>query len=172
MPRLTESDLPTAVAAFVDDCRTQLRQLGFDLTCGSGSFHLQLSDDPVHAKGGANSYFGRYWLNRPEFRDAYWPCPNSRGVYLFFDRNRLCRYVGKAESAIGNRIGAHLGARGRTRDYPDRAFPEAAYIVGIPLDEAPFLAPAFESFLLKHYEFPDNMRGTTVRAVPELPAAS
>ena len=84
----------------------------------------------------------------------YYPYAESKGVYIFFDSRKQGVYVGKSESnaGIGERIGKHV--RGAWWLDAHRA----TYVVSIPFDQAPHLAPEFESHLLDKYRFPGAKR--------------
>ncbi len=70
-----------------------------------------------------------------------------------------CVYVGKSEQSggLGRRVYDHIGPY-RNGQHPNLEFPEAKYIIVIPFDEAPFLAAAFESYLLGRFEFTHNIQ--------------
>jgi hypothetical protein len=56
-----------------------------------------------------------------------------------------------------------MGSAGPDFSYPFRQF-DASYMIAIPFLKSPFLAPAFESYLLAKYRFPINCRLAGTRA--------
>ena len=156
MPPLTEAELPNAIRRFLKQTLVQFKEIGFQVSENQGSFNLKLSDEPILMKDQLKSRHGRCWFKKAGWLKAYWPYADSAGVYLFFTGTRTAIYVGKSETAIGYRASAHVGPPGPEGKYPNCEFLDADYIVSIPFDSAPFLAPALESFLLSRYEFKYN----------------
>jgi hypothetical protein len=150
---LKENEVENALCEFVNRTLVQLNQFGFNISNISGLYTLKLDDEPVEQKDKLNTKNGRCWFRRPEWSNSYWPCSDSPGVYIFFNESKTACYVGKAEKAIGYRASAHSGSPGPDGNYPDCEYPEAEYLISIPFKLAPFLSPAFESFLLSRYEF-------------------
>ncbi len=155
-PRFTEADIASSLLRFAQECGLQLAALGFSLPEVGGTFEVRLTDDPITDRSARQLWHGRIRYKGPEFAKSYWAFADDPGVYLFFGADWTACYVGKAEVALGSRIGAHIGARGDGRMYGASSFPEAEYVVVVPFQHAPFLAPAFESYLLKHFDFPRN----------------
>ena len=156
MELLTEGEFPHAIQKFLQQTLVQFKELGFQISDGKGSFDLRLSDEPILTKDQLHSRHGRCWFKQAGWSESYWPYSDSPGVYLFFSETGTACYVGKAETAIGYRASAHAGPPGPKGKYPNCDFPDADYLVSIPLVSAPFLAPALESFLLSRYEFKHN----------------
>ena len=154
--RFTEADIGPSLRRFALDCADQFAELGFAVSHIEGTFEPCLTDDAILDKDERQSWHGRIRYKGLEFADSHWAFSDNPGVYLFFDTDRTACYVGKAEVALGSRIGAHIGARGADRTYPASSFPEAEYVIVVPFIRAPFLAPAFESYLLRHFDFPRN----------------
>lgn len=76
-------------------------------------------------------------------------------------------YIGMSLRAMGKRICSHLGKRVKNEpgksiiDYfPNNQFKSenhvSRYVVCIPFDVCPFLAPAFEVFMIEEYSPPYN----------------
>ncbi len=102
---------------------------------------------------------GRYLFQQPEVcRDHYIPHADSPGVYFFFNAEGKALYVGKSEvkGGIGRRVAAHIG-RMENESLPYLAFEEAESVIVVPFDYAPWLAPAFESYLLGKRKFKHNL---------------
>lgn len=154
--RLREDDIAPALLAFARGCASQFKEFGFQISDIEGVFQLQLTDDPILEHDHSHRWHGRTRYKGTKYANAYWACADDPGVYLFFDSSGNACYVGKAEVALGFRLGAHVGARGSDRMYSSSAFPEAEYVIVVPFREAPWLAPAFESYLLRQFKFPRN----------------
>ena len=121
--------------------------------------HLNLDDKKIAEKEDIKSTNGKYYFSNPNIWKSYYiPNADSPGVYLFFNKDNQAIYVGKSEAALGKRVVAHVGTC--VDDcFPNLAFPTADYIITIAFDAAPFLAPAFESYLLAKYSFEHNTAG-------------
>ena len=152
----TEADIPNAMLKFAISCTEQFRTFGLQAEDPAGSFKLCFSDNPIMKREDLHSCHGRFKLHGPEWAKAYWPYADLPGIYLFFTTEEKACYVGKSERAIGYRASAHMGPLGPEAAYPLREFKSAEYMIAIPFEKAPFLAPAFESFLLHEYNFPEN----------------
>lgn len=160
MSPLTETELPNAIREFFKQTLVQFKEIGFQVYENQGSFNLKLSDEPILKKDHLKSRHGRCWFKKAGWLKAYWPYADSPGVYLFFTGNRTACYVGKSETGIGYRASAHAGSPGPEGKYPNCEFLDADYTISVPFDDAPFLAPALESYLLSQYEFKYNNKLT------------
>lgn len=100
---------------------------------------------------------GRFRLEPTTYTQHYIPHAESPGVYFFLDGQDFAVYVGKSEprGGIGTRVSSHVG-RAAGDSFPQLRFEDAVSLVVVPLVEAPFLAPAFESYLLLNYQFRHN----------------
>ena len=156
MEQLKEEKLSDAMVEFRNQTVKQMRRLGFSIFDPNGLWTPKLTNEPIMDKDELNSRNGRCWFRKPGWSKSYWPFSDSPGVYLFFDGSHTACYVGKAEVAIGYRASAHAGSPGTDGSYSNCVFPEAVYLISIPLEAAPFLAPALESFLLSRYDFHYN----------------
>jgi hypothetical protein len=156
MPILQEKDLPKVLHEFMEAVLHYFTIFGFMISHEKGSYDLKISDDPIMTKLEINSRNGRNWFRLPGFSESYWPYVTSPGVYLFFCEDETACYVGKSEDTIGKRASCHVGKKTPDGKYSDCEFPEAHYLISIPFDNAPFLAPSLESFLLSNYEFMYN----------------
>ncbi len=152
-----EKDIQESFGSFYEASLNQFAALGIDSPLGKGRVQLTLDDRLITEKKDINCTNGRYYFRRPEAWNSYIPCAESSGVYFFFDKDGIGVYVGKSEQTggLGRRVFAHIGPF-RNGEYPNLEFPEAEYIIVIPFDEAPFLAVAFESYLLRKFEFAHN----------------
>ncbi len=97
----------------------------------------------------------------------YFPYSDSAGVYIFLDRDEQIMYIGMSLRAMGKRICSHLGKRVKNASgksiidyFPNNQFKNEnyvpRYVVCIPFDVCPFLAPAFEVFMIEEYSPPYN----------------
>jgi len=157
---LSEKELPEAIKEFVNQSIIQLNKFGYTISNERDIYSLKLDDNPINDKLQMNSKNGRCWFRKSNWSNSYWPHSDSPGVYFFFDNIGTACYVGKSETKIGFRARSHSGKSGPNGNYPDLQFTEAEYLISIPFESAPFLAPAFESFLLKRYKFLYNKQLT------------
>jgi hypothetical protein len=166
LPPLTEDLLAAEVSKFARATADAFASLGFHNSAPTGDFQLRLRDEPLRERADQRQWHGRCYFRGDQNAESFWPFSDDAGVYLFFTRDRAACYVGKAEVALGSRIGAHIGPRGPDRSYAQSAFPEADYVIVIPFLGAPFLAPAFESYLLGRYSFPRNKALSRTGSLP------
>lgn len=120
---------------------------------------IVIDDKKIDCKADIASTNGRYFFRNPEqYRRFYIPHADSPGIYFFFNKAGIALYVGKSEidGGIGRRVSSHIG-RSEGDEFPYLAFPEAQYVITVPFLQAPWLAPAFESFLLGRYSFSYNL---------------
>ena len=161
MTSLTEDKIEQAFSDFCNTITQEFSEKGTDVTIGPSGFHLILEedllltdkDDPRFSRSD-----GRYRFRKGDaWREAYIPHADSPGVYFFFDEGATALYVGKSEvpGGIGRRVWEHVGKL-TEGGFPDLKFPEAAYVITIPFDKAPWLAAAFETYLLMRYTFKYN----------------
>src|SRR5689334_19318886 len=130
--RFTEADIVPSLHGFARDCAAQFAELGLVSSEISGGFELRLTNDLILTKAEQRLWHGRVRYKGQERSRALWAFSDDPGVYLFFDGEEKACYVGKAEVALGSRIGAHIGARGDDHMYAASAFPEAEYVVVVP----------------------------------------
>jgi hypothetical protein len=155
MTKLRKEDLDRSYEMFLKDMAKFI---------GAGSetvvpAKLVIDDKPIHNKAEITSTNGRYFFRQANaYRDLYIPHADSEGVYFFFDNDDIAIYVGKSEVAggIGRRVARHIG-KPQGSDFPYLAFKDAQYVIALPFSEAPWLAPAFESYLLGNYQFRHNL---------------
>jgi hypothetical protein len=151
---LKENEVENALREFANQTFVQLNKFGFKIPNEDAfDYTLKLDDEPIKHKNKLNLKNGRCWFRRSGWSNSYWPYSDSPGVYIFFNESKTACYVGKAETAIGYRASAHSGSPGPDGNHPNCEYPEAEYLISIPFKLAPFLSPAFESFLLSRYEF-------------------
>lgn len=145
MKSFYEKDIIPAFHEFCDLVISQFSKLGVDSAIKSKNFKLLLNDNEIQFKRDIESSHGRYFFRR--MRKNYIPCAENAGVYFFFDKEGKGLYVGKSDvsGGIGKRVDSH-----------NLEFPDAEYVIVIPFSVAPFLAGAFERFLLSQFKFPHN----------------
>ncbi len=145
-----EKDIEETFTGFYKESLKQFAALGIDAASGSGRLRLTLDDRVITDKKELNCTNGRYYFTRDDVWNSYIPWADSSGVYFFFNEKGLAVYLGKSErvGGLGKRIAAHI--------VPELKFPEAKYVIVVPFEKAPFLAVAFESYLLGEFEFQYN----------------
>ncbi len=108
-----EDTLPEAIKGFAQALKTGISYLN--------NLELKLDDKEIKDKKDLLTSHGRYYFLREDvWKSFYVPCAESPGVYFFFnkDKDKKAVYVGKSETAIGDRIGSH---RGDYKDYEKNA---------------------------------------------------
>jgi len=135
--------------------------LGIDTATATGPRPLRIviDDKEISRPADMGSTNGRYFFREPEkYHNLYIPHADSPGVYMFFDSSGAAIYIGKSEvvGGIGKRVSSHIGRFDGDR-LPYLAFREAQYVITIPFVQAPWLAVAFESFLLSKFTFQHNL---------------
>ena len=151
---MEEDDISKAFNLFIEKIIEQFNELGSDVEIKSKKLTFILDDKKIKDKKDLNTSNGRYYLNE-EYKDCYFPFSDSPGVYLFFNKDGEAIYVGKCEVKIGRRIWSHTGPY-KNGEYRYLEFEEAEYVIVIPFINAPFMAPSFESYLSKNYDFKYN----------------
>lgn len=156
---LSLGDLQDVIRLFARIAAEQLGTAAASGEPGAKLSSLKLNDKEIRLLDEMNTSNGRFFFRRDGvWRDCYIPYAGTAGVYFFFDEDDVAVYVGKSETAIGPRVAAHVGEYG-DGSLPKLSFPEAYYLVVVPFEEAPFLAPAFESFVLSRYRLKYNIVG-------------
>jgi len=158
MTEFREQLIEEEFSKFYEAIRKQFAVLGIDAGPAKGRLHLRLDDKPITDKKDLSSTHGRYYFRVADnWMKAYIPHAESSGVYFFFDESGVGLYVGKSEvpGGLGERVASHVNPYDNGR-FPALQFPEAEYIIVLPFDKAPFLAVAFESYLLSKYHFKYN----------------
>ena len=144
---------------FARDVIEQLRGLGAKVEITRGKISLPLNDKEIKVREDIETSNGRYYFRKDQiWKSCYIPHADNPGVYFFFDKHAVALYVGKSETTIGERVASHVG-KYENGKFPKLAFPEAEYVIVIPFETGPFLAPAFESYLLSKYTFKYNTVG-------------
>ena len=154
-----EHNLTNSLKDFAKIIGEQLKKLRIELNFGNGQTEIVLDDKEIDSKSDIKTSNGRYYFRKNEiWRRCYIPYADSPGVYFFFDGGGSAMYIGKAERTIGTRVFSHIGKE-QNGGFSDIEFPEADYVIVIPFEIAPFLSPAYESFLLSKYKFKYNKIG-------------
>jgi hypothetical protein len=139
-----ESDIETEYKEFATIVISQLGIVDTTLPAGMGRLKLILDDKNIENRADIQSTNGRYKFRNPEvYRRCYIPHAESPGVYFFFDGKGIAVYVGKSEvpGGLGRRVASHIGPL-HGDNFLNLAFQEAEYVIIIPFDKAPCLAPA------------------------------
>ena len=158
-PELQKCELSETLKEFVTASSKELLEDSAISTPRSSFTQLCLDDRKITVKDDLSTTNGRYFFRNPTvWKSDYIPNAESPGVYLFFNKSEKAIYVGKSESTMGSRVASHVGNFGDGK-FPDLAFPSAEFVITIPFIQAPFLAPAFESYLLANYSFEHNTAG-------------
>lgn len=160
-----ESCLKEELQKFAVEICKGLLPHGIELKVEKNCAELRLdSNSKIEYTENVDKSHGHYYFRRKDKNDKYFweeyyiPHADNPGVYLFFDKDEKALYVGQSATAMGRRIATHVGERVGD-EFPDLAFEGAEYVIFIPFDEeAAFLAPAFESYLLKRFKFEHNAR--------------
>ena len=164
--RFFERDIPTSLTSFTDEVALCFRGFrGAAYVSGDIQLPDPIDDLRVAQLDTLPSEYGRYYFKRDGvWKGFYVPYAKSPGVYFFFDDDGVGIYVGATVRSIGGRVKDHVGAMTGCGEFPHLEFPEATYVLCLPFDrapfpKAPFLAKAFESYLLSKYDF-QNPRTT------------
>jgi GIY-YIG catalytic domain len=137
----------------------ELIEFGIKAEVNDESINLLLNDKEITKCEDIKTSNGRYYFRKDKIWErCYIPCTGYPGVYFFFNQNSIALYIGKSETSIGKRVAKHVGTF-KNGTFPKLSFPEAEYVIVIPFEKGPFLAPAFESYLLSRYSFKYNTAG-------------
>ena len=155
MKSFYEKDIIPAFHEFCELVIDQFSRSGVDSSIKMKSFKLLLNDKEIQFKRDIELSHGRYYFRR--MWDYYIPCAENAGVYIFFDKGGKGLHVGKSDisGGIGRRVVSHVGKL-QEEGFPNLEFYDAEYVIVIPFSVAPFLAGAFERFLLTKFEFSYN----------------
>ena len=154
-----EELLVQELQSFAKDVIEQLEGLGTKAKITEEKIRLLLNDKEIRLREDIETSNGRYYFRKDQiWKSCYIPYTGNQGVYFFFDKHAVALYVGKSETTIGKAVARHVG-KYENGSFPELAFPEAEYVIVIPFETGPFLAPAFESYLLSKYKFKYNTVG-------------
>lgn len=164
-PLFHEQFLDTEITDFVNSILNSFGLVLPDTGINNESLRLKLNDKEIENIKDIRNSNGRYYFKRNDIWErCYIPYAGYPGCYLFFNLNSHAVYVGKSESSISERISHHIGSK-ENGIFPNLSFPEAEYVIAVPFVESPYLAPAFESYLLGKYSFQYNRSGQHISSI-------